>query len=273
MRAAPALLAAALLAGCLHAAAPPASSAPPAATPDPAFAYEARGCDGYLLALLVEPARTDPFLPPGFHLRDPADFFRELRTGTGQALVVMAALLCAGGSLRNGTIPAFQEAFAGIFVLPPTVAGERPPAAFDFYETDHLAPPGPLRDALASWEWPALAANLTAQPLALQGTPQEFTLRADGPPRLFTFAGATPAPRDYGISVVRFWRDTPGGVARIDHTLPLQFGFGPGTCNLGAALRVAALAGPGACSAAVVAARQSFPFPATAVLEAGRHAQ
>lgn len=269
MRSPLALLTIALLAGCLQAGAPPGPPSPPPAA-DPAFSYEARGCDGYLLALLVEPGRTDPYLPPGFHLRDPADFFDESPTATGQALVVVAAMLCAGGSLDGATIPAYQEAFAAVFVQPPAVAGERPAASFDFYEVDHFAPPGGLGDALAAWDWPVTAANLTAQPRGFGGT-QEFTLRADGPPRLFSFRGATPVPRDDGTSLVRLWRDTPGGLGRVDYTLPLQFGFGPGTCSLAAPTQVAAIVGPG-CPAPLVAARATFGFPAAAVLEAGRHA-
>jgi hypothetical protein len=268
MRALVPLLATAALAGCLQAPGPPLPPAAEAPARAQAFGYVAQACDGYLLALLVDPARTDPVLPPGFHLRDPSAFFREAPTATGQALVIVAAMACGSSSLGDGP---FQEAFAAIFVQPPAVAGDRLPAQFDFYETDHVAR-GPLAASLAAYGWQATAANLTIQPVAVQGTPEQFTLRADGQGRLFSFGGATPAPRDYGDSLVRLWRDGPAGIARIDYTLPLQFGFGPGTCTLSATTRVAAVAGT-APPGPVVAAKLGFSFPATVVLEPGRHAR
>ncbi|MEA3203478.1 MAG: hypothetical protein QOI63_1153 [Thermoplasmata archaeon] len=275
MRASPALLAVAVLAllpalaGCAQMPLPQPMTVPPPPPPQ-VFTYQAQRCDGYLLGLVADPARTDPDLPPGFHLRDPADFFRDvLPTATGQALVVVTAVLCGGATLGAGT---FQEAFAGIFVQPPAVDGNRTTAQYDFYGIDHLSPPGPLRTALAAWGWPVLAANLTARPVAPGGVPAQFTVSAAAPPLAFSFGGATPAPRDYGTSIVRLWRDTPAGVARVDYTLPLSLGFGPGTCFLGPATRAAAVVGPGTCSG-VVATRLGFPLPATAVLESGQHAR
>ncbi|MEA3143919.1 MAG: hypothetical protein QOG31_1243 [Thermoplasmata archaeon] len=271
MRAPLALLAVALLAGCAQPQPGPALAPGEAGAAESAsFSYGGQVCDAYLLAILVDPARTDPYLPPGFHLRDPSGFFPGVLPATGQALVILSAFLCGSAAGGNGT---FQEAFAGVFVQPPAVLGERAPAQYDFYEVDHVTPPGALRAGLAAWGWDALAGNLSAQPVAPQGRPAQFTLRADGRPPLFTFGGAAAAPRTEGVVLVRLWRDGAPGVGRIDYALPLDFSFGPGTCTLSAALRTAALAGPGACPAAVVAAGPSFSFAATATLERGRHAR
>lgn len=270
MRLSPALLSLALLAGCLQPTGPATGPGGPAAAADLGFRFSAQGCDGYLLGLVVDPANTDKVLPPGFHLRDPADFFREVPTATGQALVVLAATLCAGATVANATVPAFQEAFAGIFVQPPAVEGARPVATYDFYETDHLAADAALRHALAAWRWPAAPANLSATPVTVQGQHEQFSVQAFGSRFLFRFGGATPLPRDDGDTLVRFWRDAPAGLGRLDYHLPLSFSFGPGTCALGD-LHAAAVAG-GGCPPPLVAARHAFGYSANATLEVGRHA-
>ncbi|HUR60892.1 MAG TPA: hypothetical protein VM286_00820 [Candidatus Thermoplasmatota archaeon] len=262
-----------LLSGCVQ---PPPKDDPYAPKvkvlpPPETFVFDEEACNAYVLGLLVEPSLTDPYLPPGFHMRDPEWFYEDpvppppppqepLQVATGQALVFILVFKCDAPSEPNA-IP-FQEAHAGVFVLPPAVRGQTDNATLDFYEIEHYSAGGLLADRLPAWEWPvhnttfkdgSSAANMFRQTAAPHYVPKnvfdnatadnlrevEFLLSAgDGDPlpglqepALFSFGGSTTGVIDYEIPSVRFWHQAKAGLSHIDYILPMAVNLGPGYCS------------------------------------------
>lgn len=284
-------VAAVAAAGCVEApllaAPPPEPTLPPPET----FAEAHDGCTGHLLALLIDPMRTDQVLPPGFHLRDPKEFFQGI--GTGQALLVVVATLCAPTAER----PTWRDATAGLFVQPPAVEGERPPAAYDLYEVEHYSTEPAVRDRLRGWGWPV--ANVTVEregvpalrshPLGVAAGRQPAPLGPlpdAGGDALFRFGGASvPEDVDAGNPVVlRVWRDTPAGIGRLDYSTQLPVGGGSGYCAFRSDSTLARLTGTTVCSGPAQSTQEWTPQPnlvatftfdvrATGVLQRGVHAK
>jgi hypothetical protein len=270
---------------------------PPPAPETLLFAQD--GCTGYLLGLFIDPRNTDPYLPPGFHLRDPKDFLppspndATLGSGTGLALVLLVSLICA----PTPSVPAYREAASMIFINPPTVDGQRPNATFDFYEVEHYSDDPAVRARLGAWQWPVVNATLTDKSLP-QVHAQEFAVQAgapDGIPYvpspeqiqgepLFYYAGATPGDAEarlgFAGSVLRTWRQFPDGIARMDYSLDLNLNVGSGSCVLRQGSRLANLTGGGLCAtslsrdslAGVQAAIASGQAVTTASFKTGFHA-
>ncbi|HEX2066243.1 MAG TPA: hypothetical protein VHI93_05455, partial [Candidatus Thermoplasmatota archaeon] len=175
---------AALAAGCLQAPVPPrAGELLPPSTDRFVEAHD--GCTGYLLAALVDPLRTDAHLPPGFHLRDPRDFLRGV--GTGQALLLVSATVCA----PTRDAPAWRNAVASLFVQPPSVPGERPPADYDLYEVEHYSPEPQVQRRLQAWGWPVANVSLEDESVPEART-HVFAFAADAGPVPFPSAGDNP---------------------------------------------------------------------------------
>lgn len=283
-------LAAVAAAGCVQApllgALPPEPGLPPPQT----FTDAHDGCTGYLLGLLIDPMRTDSVLPPGFHLRDAREFLHGV--GTGQALLLVLVTLCAPTAER----PAWRDATAALFVQPPTVAGERPPADHDVYEVEHYSPEPDVRARLGAWGWPVANLTLEREEVAeLDGQP--FGVAAGRQPArigpvqtwgdaLFRFGGAT-APQDVAGSApvtLRIWRDTPVGLARLDYATHLPLGSGLGYCVFHPDSTLSRLTGTTACGAPTqdqqgpepqphLVATFDADFRATGVLQPGVRAQ
>jgi hypothetical protein len=251
---------AALVAGCVQ---PLVPASLPAAAPPPApemFTDAHDGCIGYLLALLVDPQFTDPYLPPGFHLRDPKDFLKHNTVGTGQALALVWADLCAPTTGE----PTWRNGGAGIYVQPPAVEGDRPPADYDLYEVAHFSPEPAVQHRLGVWEWPVVNTTLedqTPRPEVRQAGlaftfaagaqasgPLPVAGVADNP--LFSFGGATPAPPEAAslpAGVLRNWRDTPAGLAHLDLSLRFPLHLGSGYCAFQAGSLLAQLTNQTVC--------------------------
>jgi hypothetical protein len=241
-------------AGCVQAplAALPAAPVPAAAQ---AFTDAHDGCTGYLLAILLDPARTDPYLPPGFHLRDAKDFVRGV--ATGQALLLVLANLCA----PTASQPQWGDATAAVYVQPPAVEGDRPPADYDLYEVEHYSPEPALQAHLRAWEWPATNVSLEDASAVRELHESAFSFAAGRQPSpvaalpqdggaLFRFGGATPVPHaaaPFTPAVARVWRDTPLGLAHLDYSLSLSTDLGSGTCTFQAGSLLAQVTGSTAC--------------------------
>lgn len=248
------------VAGCLQPATlatTPTVPGPPAAE---TFTDAHDGCTGYLLALLVDPALTDPYLPPGFHLRDPQDFLQK-GTGTGQALLLVWAALCEPTAQQ----PAWRDGSAAIYVQPPAVEGDRPTADHDLYEIAHYSPEPSMQQRLAAWRWPVANVSLDGQAPAPQAAGQAFSFAAGSPQgaqtpilpgvasdALFSFGGPTPlppqafGPRD---GVLRTWRDTPAGLGHLDQSMALALNLGGGYCAFQQDSVLAQATGQTACGA------------------------
>ncbi|HUR63052.1 MAG TPA: hypothetical protein VM241_01080 [Candidatus Thermoplasmatota archaeon] len=286
-----AAVAALAAAGCLQA--PALATLPAAAAPRaPETFTDARdGCTGYLLAVLLDPQLTDPFLPPGFHLRDAKDLLRGV--STGQALLIVAANLCA----PTRDTPLWRDGAAVLFVETPAVEGERPAADYDLYEIEHYSPEASVRERLRAWEWPVTNVTLADEsvPEARQeafsfaagrhGVPLATLPTLDGS-ALFRFGGPTPVPPEAApltSAVARIWRDTPAGLGHMDYSMPLPLNLGTGHCTFQPGSVLEQLTGASVCNAPTgkagwapqpaLVATFSTSFHAVGILQRGVHAR
>ncbi|MEA3143920.1 MAG: hypothetical protein QOG31_1244 [Thermoplasmata archaeon] len=283
-------VAAVAAAGCLQA--PALATLPPAAAAHaPETFTDARdGCTGYLLAVLVNPLRTDRFLPPGFHLRDAKDFLHGV--STGPALLIVAANLCA----PTRDTPLWRDGAAVLFVEAPAVVGERPAADYDLYEIEHYSPEPGVRERLRAWEWPVTNVSLADESVP-EARPEAFTFAAgrhsaplgtlpalDGS-ALFRFGGPTPVPPEaapLASAVARIWRDTPAGLGHMDYSMPVPLNLGSGYCTFQPGSVLEQLTGASVCNAPtgkpgwapqpVLVGTFSTDFHAVGILQRGVHA-
>ncbi|MCA1811554.1 MAG: hypothetical protein LC623_06035 [Halobacteriales archaeon] len=278
-------------AGCLQAPLLTALPTEPALPAPETFADSHDGCTGYLLAMLIDPVRTDAVLPPGFHLRDPREFLRGV--GTGQALLLVAATRCAPTAEQ----PLWRDATAAIFVQAPAVDGERPPADYDVYEVEHYSPEPAVQARLRAWGWPVANVSLEEEGKAeLRAQASAFVFAAGREPAppplpdlagdaLLRFGGTTAPEVAVGShpAVLRIWRETPTGLAHLDHSTSLPLGGGSGYCSFRPNSTLARLTGTTTCASprpavwepepALVATFALPHFHAVAVLQRGVHAQ
>ena len=217
----------ALLAGCFDAAPGPPQ---PAGQPPPGEAAEApysAECQNALLFQFVEYADTDPYLPPGFHPRDPQAFLGS-PAAFGKAGVLLIVLDCvdpSGVRYASGSVDIFVEA--------PVVDG-LDVATFNFYEVDRVEPPGPFSQTIARVGWPVSAGDVTANVtwgMATDSGAGTAEVR-DGEGQVAFFGGSMGAPVPLGNSTVRFWHDGPQGLGYIEYEAALQPIAGPAYCFL-----------------------------------------
>jgi hypothetical protein len=222
------LLAGLLLAGCASDAPPglptePSGSAAPS-LPDPL--YGPASCDNILLFQVVDYAQTDPFLPPGFHPRDPQAFLSS-PAAFGQAGVIFLSLDCDSG----GPQP-LQVAVVGIFIEAPIVEGLEP-APLNFLELVRYTPGEEFGGALVSTGWPVVPANvsLVSTVPGLQGYDAQVTV-ADGEGNLAMVAGSVAAPPgDLGGGPTRFWHQGSTGLGYVEYGASLATKVGSGLCQ------------------------------------------
>ncbi|HEX2066022.1 MAG TPA: hypothetical protein VHI93_04335, partial [Candidatus Thermoplasmatota archaeon] len=146
-----------------------------------------------------------------------------------------------------------------IFVQPPSVPGERPPADYDLYEVEHYSPEPAVQRRLQAWGWPVANVSLEDESIP-EARRHVFAFAADARPALvasagdsplFRFGGPTPLPPDavpFNPIVVRIWRETPLGLAHLDHSWPSPLGLGSGYCLFRPNSTLARLAGGDVCN-------------------------
>ncbi|HUR24479.1 MAG TPA: hypothetical protein VM327_00500 [Candidatus Thermoplasmatota archaeon] len=222
------LLGVLLLAGCANDA-PPAhapSSSGQVGPPAPPPMYGPADCDNLLLFQVVDYAQTDPFLPPGFHPRDPQEFLQS-PAAFGQAGVIFLALDCDSPS--SGPL---QAAFVGIFIEAPIVEGIEP-APLNFLELVRYNPSDEFGGALAMAGWPAVEANvsLVSKVPGLHGYDTQAVV-ADGEGDLAMVAGTAVMPSGgLGGGPTRFWHQGADGLAYIEYSAALAAKVGSGLCQ------------------------------------------
>jgi hypothetical protein len=215
-----------LLAGCLGGD-PAATPAPTPADPSPtAPAPVQLACQNALLFQFVDYAETDPYLPPGFHIRDPQGFLTISPVAFGQAGVLVLTLSCTGAA------GPYNMAGVEIFVEPPAVPGVEA-GTFDFYEVERYSSAWDFNDTLVPALWTRIPGHvdftmLETSPNARAG----FANITDGEGPMASFSGTMDANVGLGPSVVRFWRDAPAGLAYVEYRADLQPLAGPGVCSI-----------------------------------------
>lgn len=234
------LLAGLLLAGCASDAPPGLESDPLPTTPalPPIPAYGPALCDNILLFEVVEYPQVDPFLPPGFHPRDPQAFLNS-PAAFGQAGVIFLSLDCD----RDGPQP-LQVAVVGIFIEAPIVEGLEA-APLNFLELVRYTPAQEFGGSLREAGWPVAAANVTlvsAVP-GLQGYDAQVVVD-DGQGMVARVAGtvATP-PGGLGGGPTRFWHQDAGGLGYIEYGAALSSKVGAGLCQARAGTPLSAFVG------------------------------
>ena len=115
-------------------------------------------CKNILLFQFVGYEATDPYLPPGFHPRDPQAFLGT-PVAFGQAGVLLINVVCTGpqGPLEASSLD--------IFVEDPGVPGV-PPGGFDFYELERYGAVDQLDGALQAVHWPLMGSLVVKVPLS-----------------------------------------------------------------------------------------------------------
>jgi hypothetical protein len=237
------LAATALGAGCLSGPGPPAPPAPrPAAVPVQSAAYEGLACENALLFLLVDYAKTDPYLPPGFHPRDPQEFLVGFPASFGSAAVLFLEVTCPspGGNLTAGSID--------VFVQRPTVPGADD-ARFDFYEVARYSHGGEFGGLLDGAGWPRIDGSVGLH-LTRGVTQRSWFIQANASdelgPAVTFLGGALPSNGttiELGPSLVRFWHEGAGGLASYEYDTVLDPWVGPGVCTVREGSPLAAFTG------------------------------
>jgi hypothetical protein len=238
-----AVLLATAAAGCLVGPAPPAPTpARPAPGPIQSAGYDDLACDNALLFLFVDYAKTDPFLPPGFHPRDPQQFLVGFPVAFGTAAVLFIEVRCLSplGNLTAGAID--------IFVQGPAVEGGSD-ARFDFYEVARYAPAGEYGGLLDQAGWPRIDGSVAVQ-LAEGVTQKSWFIQANATDALgpaVAFLGGAASTQgttiELGPSLVRFWHDGKDGLASYDYNTTLEPWVGPGVCTVREGSPLAAFTG------------------------------
>jgi hypothetical protein len=228
-----AILVAALLsasaAGCIgHSSGEGPTPTTPAAPPGPrSSATAGYACQAGLLFQLVPYAATDPYLPPGYHPRDPQAFLGS-PAAFGQAGVLFIAVDCASPAGR------FAAGSLDIFVEHPAVPAL--PADFDFYEVERFGDATQIDGVLQDAHWPfapgtprIAVSNGTVERM-VDVSPAYRTLFAgvaDPLGTLYEVSALASADVPLGPKAVRFWHDDPAGTGAIDYKAPLDVKVGP----------------------------------------------
>ncbi|MEA3136186.1 MAG: hypothetical protein QOC71_467 [Thermoplasmata archaeon] len=215
-----------LLGGCLGGD-PVETSGPVTADPSPTPpAPVVLACQNGLLFQFVDYAETDPYLPPGFHIRDPQGFLTISPVAFGQAGVLLITLRCEGAA------GPYNMAGVDIFVEAPSVPGVDA-ATFDFYEVERYSSAWDFNDTLAPALWPRIPGHVNFTMLEnAEGARAGFANVTDDKGHMASFTGTMDANVGLGPSVVRFWRDGPGGLAYVEYQADLQPLAGPGICSI-----------------------------------------
>ena len=233
----------ALFAGCLAGPSPPAPTPPPSAPlPVRSAPQEGLACENAVLFLFVDYARTDPYLPPGFHPRDPQEFLVGFPVSFGSAAVLFLEVRCPSpqGEFAAGSID--------IFVQRPAVQGASD-SRFDFYEVARYAPAGQFGGLLDGAGWPRIDGAVSLQ-LQEGVTERSWSVVANASDELGTavsFLGGAASTEgttiELGPSLVRFWHDGEDGLASYEYNTTLDPWVGPGACTVREGSPMAAFTG------------------------------
>ncbi|MGB0653415.1 MAG: hypothetical protein ACPGQL_09465 [Thermoplasmatota archaeon] len=202
------------------------------------------GCRTQALFLLVPYATSDPWLPAGFYPADLSEFTPYTVVLSGQTGAFVATLECETSRLDGGPL---ATSFIGFFVEPPEAPGNNGQATYNFYTVAHLTQDEALRGVLEGWGWRVeelahrmdlkLSPELPAPPGAGRGTwyASEGSVEAaahDGD--WFLHSGQAVYPQDFAAgALLRFWHDTPGGLAYLEYKVPFRtIAAGPVDCAI-----------------------------------------
>lgn len=222
-----AVLAMLLVAGCAGPTDPPGGGDPGGPLrsdlAEPSF-FRTAACTNALLFQLVDYANTDPYLPPGFHPRDPQQFLGT-PVAFGQAGVIFLVLSCPGQP------EPWEVGLVAIFVEPPIVTG-LPVARFDFYEVVRYGTDA-FDAVLAPAAWPRVPASVHNNfTVGLTGnTAFGEASVADELGLVASMGGFPSSPVSLGDALVRFWHDGPAGLAYQEFQANLETRVGPGYCS------------------------------------------
>lgn len=233
-----AILTVLVLAGCMQDPAPAGLPEPgPEAAPPPVPTYGPATCANVLLFQFVDFAKTDSYLPPGFHPRDPQDFL-QTAVAFGQAGVLLMALRC-----ESPTMGPLNVSFVAIFVEPPVVEGVEA-GTFDFFELARYGPAGEFGGVLDRAGWPTHEAGvlLTTLDPTTAGVDVMATV-TDGEGEVAWVAGTAAAGVNVGTGPTRFWHQSNDGLAYIEYDANLDANIGSGICRARAGTPFAAFVG------------------------------
>jgi len=194
-------------------------------------------CDAGLLFFLVPHSATDDWLPPGFHSRDAQEFLSS-PVAFGQAGVVSLMVECVAA---DGT--RMESASTDIFVEPPFVPGLEA-ARFDFYELERYSDEAGFGGALRGSGWTHLPGDVSLDPASPLAPPDEagiFATLTDEQGTVMAFSGPTGSPVPFGAGIIRFWHDTPRGLAYVQYDADLPARVGAGACQARAGTALAML--------------------------------
>lgn len=215
-----------------------AAASPPLSMPGTPIEVDlsARDCDGSAVILLVPPQQVDPYLPPGFHVRDPQDLLVQLPAATGQAAAFIATLVCRDQP-ANADEPR-EVGFAAILVERPNVADLPPTRGYDVYGVDIIVPPL-LGETMAGAGWPARVGDLSSSATRLPtgGAVVEAGATVNGVAD-YSYQLALAAPIPQGVPQVNFteftvrvWSDHGAGVAFVEYTFSGDVPVGTAVCD------------------------------------------
>lgn len=181
------------------------------------------------MVVLVEFAQAQKHLPKGFKARD-AQGLLGLPASSGRGAVALNAVNCGQSELTAQDV---SEGKLVVYVDPPNVAGERPPAEPNFYEVARYTPNEEMLRLLRAVGWRALEGSvaIAIQTQASGAATGNGEVRDDEGIVVHTFGMTAPAPAPLA-GLARFWHDTPGGVAYFDYKADTNVAQGSGSCSI-----------------------------------------
>lgn len=224
-----------LFGGCLEGRAPAPTETPeptgPVYNANESFTanYSANQCREAFVVVLVEFAQAQRNLPKGFRPKDAQDLF-GLPIASGRAAMWLNAVNCAQSEFALGGI---DEAGHGVYVQPPTVAGERPAAKYDFYEFGRYTSKEETLRMLTAVNYSVLegSVNVMISPQAGGAMTGSGDVRNDEGAVVYTLGMTAPATQPLA-GRARFWHDTTNGTAYFDYVVNTSPGQGTGSCTI-----------------------------------------
>lgn len=232
------------LAGCVT---------PPGETPDAqgeladltqpfTFAYNGSACTESDVIFLVDQAKLQAQLPPGYKAADASSLGgAPIAPNTGKGAVLANAYVCDKTSLNESIV----EGQLTILIDQPKMKVDGPTAALNFYEIARYTGNDSVARALDSIGWPHYHGEVKATMSRTGGT-GDVTI--DGA-KAYSFSVTTPAASTLQ-GTARFWHAIVNGTAWIDYTFatPVDQLLGTAECTVTAGSPLANITGITTCT-------------------------
>lgn len=236
-----ALTLALLIAGCV---APPEST--PSGTADLTkpftFSFTGSSCTESDVIFLVDQAKLQAQLPPGFKVADASTLGgAPVAPDTGKGAVLVNAFVCDETSLNETIV----EGQLTILVDQPKMKVDGPEAALNFYEIARYSGNDSEARALDAIGWPHHHGEVKATMDRTGGT-GEVTVEGA---KTYSFSVTTPAAATLQ-GTARFWHVIGNGTAWIDYTFaqPVDQLIGTAQCEVAAGSHLANITGITTCT-------------------------